>query len=394
VRRSTQQVQGGGGDEEEAGLAAPLLGGGGNGGDGRTAWTPPTLPIIPPPLRPAASDAAAGSARAAWATRISLASNVALLAAKGAAFAASRSRAVQASATDSLVDLASQAILAWAAAAAGRTDAAYPVGKARLATLGVAGSAAVMLVATLGVCGAAVDDLWAGLARGSPPALDVGPALFGVLVGGTALKAGLFFLCRAAARTARPGDGEALSTLAEDHRVDVLANSVAVASSAAVAFGGPAAWPVDPVAALLLSAYILAVWTTIFARTVGKIVGRAAPPEVMAALEGVVEAAAAAAAAGSGQGLAEPTTTAFTVDVLKAWFSGEALLVECEIVMHPATRLAASHDVALGLQHALEAVAVGDVYVERAYVHVDYARREEPEHAPDRAAVARGGGGG
>ena len=93
-------------------------------------------------------------------------------------------------------------------AARGRTAAAYPVGKARLATLGVAGSAAVMLVATHGVCGAAVDDLWAGLARGSPPALDVGPALFGVLVGGTALKAGLFFLGPAGARTAPPGDGE------------------------------------------------------------------------------------------------------------------------------------------------------------------------------------------
>ncbi len=35
-----------------------------------------------------------------------------------------------------------------------------------------------------------------------------------------------------------------------------------------------------------------------------------------------------------------------------------------------------SHDIALQLQHKVE----GFDEVERAFVHVDYARREEPEH--------------
>ena len=391
------------------GLHAPLLAGGGDGlhaalaaaaaVGGAAPYDPPTLPIIPPPLRPPSPAAAEGAARAALATRVSLAANILLLAAKVAAFLISRSRAVQASATDSLVDLASQVLLAWAAAAAApRADARYPVGKARASTLGVAGAAATMIAATCSVVVAAGEDLWEGLVNHSPPALEVGPILFAVLLGGTALKAGLFIICERAARTAPPGAGDTLSALAEDHRTDALTNVVAAAASAAVAFGGPRAWAADPVAALALSAYILAVWSRIFSRTVAKIVGRAAPADVMAALEAVVEEAAAGGGGelcggGAGPGaLANPAPPGFSVDVLKAWFSGDALLCECEIVMHPATPLRRSHDVALGLQHALEAVRVGDVGVERAYVHVDWARRAEPEHAPDRAAAAAGPG--
>ena len=389
--------------EVDGGLAAPLLtaagGGGRAGGGGTRRYDPPTLPIIPPPRRPASASGGEGASRAALAARVSLVVNIALLAAKVGAFIVSRSRAVQASATDSLVDLASQVILFWAAAAAApRRDARYPVGKARVSTLGVAGAAAIMIVATVAVCASAVEDLYEGLVRHNPPALAVGPALFAVLLGGTAVKAGLFLLCEREAKTAPPGAGDTLSALAEDHRTDALTNVVAAAASAGVAFGGPPAWPADPVAALALSAYILVVWSRIFARTVAKIVGRAAPASVMAALEAVIVASSAAAATsspedgggGGGGGGRAPSSTAFTVDVLKAWFSGDALLCECEIVMPPDTPLRVTHDVALGLQHALEAVRVGDVGVERAYVHVDYARREEPEHAPDRAAAAAG----
>ena len=250
---------------------------------------------------------------------------------------------------------------------------------------GVAGAAAIMIAATIGVCGSALEDLYTGLALHDPPRLAVGPTLFAVLLGGVALKLFLFLLCRRAAATAPPGAGDALAALAEDHRVDILANSVAALSSAAVLGLGPGAWPVDPVAALLLSAYILVVWTAIFSRTVGKIVGRAAPPEVMAALEAVVLAQSRAGVEDVG-----PEGADFTVDVLKAWFSGEALYVEAEVIMHPETPLRVSHDVALRLQHALEAASEGDTSVERAYVHVDYARRAEPEHAPDRAAAAAG----
>lgn len=50
-------------------------------------------------------------------------------------------------------------------------------------------------------------------------------------------------------------------------------------------------------------------------------------------------------------------------------------------VMHPDTPLRVSHDAGLALQIKLERVPE----VERCFVHVDYTRRAEPEHALDRA---------
>ena len=49
--------------------------------------------------------------------------------------------------------------------------------------------------------------------------------------------------------------------------------------------------------------------------------------------------------------------------------------------MHPDTPLRVSHDAGLALQIKLERVPE----VERCFVHVDYTRRAEPEHALDRA---------
>ena len=50
-------------------------------------------------------------------------------------------------------------------------------------------------------------------------------------------------------------------------------------------------------------------------------------------------------------------------------------------VMHPDTPLRVSHDAGLALQIKLERVPE----VARCFVHVDYTRRAEPEHALDRA---------
>jgi len=98
---------------------------------------------------------------------------------------------------------------------------------------------------------------------------------------------------------------------------------------------------------------------------VDKIVGRAADPAVLAALEAVCAS----------------HHSALAVDALRAFHWGERLIVEAEVVLPPAMTVRASHDLALALQHKLEAVPE----VERAFVHVDYERRAEPEHAVDRA---------
>jgi divalent metal cation (Fe/Co/Zn/Cd) transporter len=55
---------------------------------------------------------------------------------------------------------------------------------------------------------------------------------------------------------------------------------------------------------------------------------------------------------------------------------GHRYMVEVEVVMSEDTPLRTSHDVAMELQHKVEALD----NVERAFVHVDYARRDYWEH--------------
>jgi divalent metal cation (Fe/Co/Zn/Cd) transporter len=73
----------------------------------------------------------------------------------------------------------------------------------------------------------------------------------------------------------------------------------------------------DPAAAILLSLYILAVWSRVFKGQVEKIVGKGADAETMSKLEAIAAA--------------HDTERVF-VDVIRAWHSGERIFTEVEIV--------------------------------------------------------------
>lgn len=118
----------------DAGLAAPLL----PSGDVEAGHA--AVPSPPP---------AAASMSASAAPTVSLAVNVALLVAKLIAFYLSRSKAVLASTVDSVVDIASQAVLAAAARRAATRHPRFPVGRARMSAVGVASAAGIMVGATL-----------------------------------------------------------------------------------------------------------------------------------------------------------------------------------------------------------------------------------------------------
>lgn len=60
-------------------------------------------------------------------------------------------------------------------------------------------------------------------------------------------------------------------------------------------------------------------------------------------------------------------------------------LVEVEVVLPPNMTVRESHDIALALQHQIEAMED----VERAFVHVDWQTRTEPEHKVDRQLAAK-----
>ena len=105
--------------------------------------------------------------KCAVATWASLIVNFFLLAAKLWGFAVSASYSVLASAADSVVDIASQAVLALADWQVGKVDPQYPVGKTRLQTVAVIACAVIMSFATLAVIQESGKSLYGGLVTGN-----------------------------------------------------------------------------------------------------------------------------------------------------------------------------------------------------------------------------------
>lgn len=258
-------------------------------------------------------EAEAGATAASAAVALSLFSNVLLLVAKAAAFFWSGSEAVLASMVDSVIDLVSQAILAAAERASASRDARFPVGRARMSAVGIASAAGIMLGATLLVVQASASDLYFGIVKGQRPNLRLGPLLYSILGGAIMTKGALWGVCSAAAARAPPGRADTLSALKDDHFTDVLANSAALLAGLFAA----KAWWADPAAAILLSLYILAVWSRVFKGQVEKIVGKGADAETMSKLEAIAAA---------------HDTERIFVDVIRAWHSGERIFTEVEIV--------------------------------------------------------------
>ncbi|PSC72281.1 CDF membrane [Micractinium conductrix] len=159
-----------------------------------------------------------------------------------------------------------------------------------------------------------------------------------------------------------------MGALAEDHLNDVASNLGAILA-AGVTKAWPAGWWVDSVSAILIALVILGRWSHITHAQVLKIVGQAAPEEFHQAVERIAAA----------------HHPAVQVDITRAYHFGSRYNVEMEIVLPAAMTVAESHDIALGLQHKLEALD----QVERAFVHVDYQRRHLPEHKVERNLLAR-----
>ena len=61
---------------------------------------------------------------------------------------------------------------------------------------------------------------------------------------------------------------------------------------------------------------------------------------------------------------------------LRAYHAGDKLFVEADIVLDPATPLRDSHDLGEVLTYFLESVP----FVDRAFVHIDYASYHAPTH--------------
>eukprot|EP00953_Heterococcus_sp_UTEX-ZZ885_P034099 17686-Heterococcus_DN1.PRE.2 len=244
--------------------------------------------------------------------------NIFLLAAKIYAFWTTGSKAVAASLADSGVDILSQGILALMQHLMNKKHEDYPVGRQRLEAIGVIACSCIMSISSLEVIQFSCTDLYDGFKHGNFPEIEVNLGFYLILGGGTVAKLYLWQLCR----KAEP-KSDSLDALAEDHLNDVASNVAAIFTA-----------------------------------------GRSAPEEFISMVES----------------LANEHHSSITVDCTRAYFYGSRFNVEIEIVMPEHTLLKVSHDIALDLQHKLEALSD----VERAFVHVDYLHRDMPEHKVER----------
>jgi cation diffusion facilitator family transporter len=291
--------------------------------------------------------------------------NWALFIFKIIAFAISNSKAVLASLADSAVDLASQGVLASAQRHIKLHDERYPVGRARLEAFAVLACGTIMIMASVEVIQFSIMDLWRGT-HGDLPRLHVDAAMFTILGLGIAVKAVLWVVCRAAAAQNAGGAGT-LEALAEDHLNDVWSNAGAVITGA-IAGTHPVVWWLDPTGGIVISFVIILRWLHLSWEQVKQVTGHTAPPEFIDQVSAI----------------AVTHSTQLQLDVVRAYHVGSRFNVEMEIVLPGDLTVLESHDIALSLQHKIEALEE----VERAFVHVDYQSRDAPEHKVERLLLA------
>jgi cation diffusion facilitator family transporter len=216
-----------------------------------------------------------------------------------------------ASAVGSFLDLVSQIIIFFALRSNRNVDRSrWPLGRSRMEPVGIIVVASLMAVAALLIGFESILRFARGLAdKSAIHRPELTPTTIGIMSVAILIKACLFVYCFRLRHMSH-----SLYILAEDHRNDVLSNSVAL-SAAAIASAQPAAWWVDPMGALLISVYIFLRWVHLGREQAACLVGKAPEAEF---LERVTA-------------LANAHYPTMACDVVRAYHFGERVLVEVEV---------------------------------------------------------------
>ncbi|ETO28226.1 cation efflux protein/ zinc transporter [Reticulomyxa filosa] len=167
------------------------------------------------------------------------------------------------------------------------------------------------------------------------------------------LKLGLWLYCR------RFQHSPIACALAEDHINDVCSNGVAIIAVSVASNIHSMAW-LDAVGGIAISLYIIVRWFQIGTIEVEKLIGKCADDSNVEEI----------------RVLCENHSHDVIVDIIRVYHIGRNVLVEVEVVMNKHKTLEYVHDVSLELQKKIESFP----YVERAFVHVDYMKRDYDEH--------------
>lgn len=179
----------------------------------------------------------------------------------------------------------------------------------------------------------------------SAEVIDLSFTAIAVLVGNILIKAALWLWCRSVKGSS------SVQALAQDHENDVVFN-IAATICPLVGLWLHQGW-IDPVGGILLSLYIIYEWMAVLLDNIRRLSGRAATVDDIKQLTYMAYRFSHQIQA---------------IETVRAYYVGDKLFVEIDIVMPPDMLVHVAHDIAEALQDALETLE----HVERAFVHVDY----------------------
>ncbi|CEG65003.1 hypothetical protein CU097_002745 [Rhizopus azygosporus] len=277
----------------------------------------------------------------------SVVANVLLFTLQLVAAVSSGSLSIFSTMADAFMDLLSSTVLLWASRQANKTNLTkYPAGKSRMESVGIIIFSCLMSCVALFLIIESAQKL---VENDHSP--DLTYLAIGFVSSALAVKLLLFIYCQSLSKF------NSAKVLAQDHRNDLLVNSLGLTTG--IVGSRIAPW-VDPVGSIIIALIILYSWTSTLIEHIPMVVGKSADTQFLNTITYIA--------------LTHPGVT--MVDTCRAYYAGNNLFVEVDIVLPPTMELRESHDIGEALQTKLESLPD----IERAFVHVDYETSHKPEH--------------
>ncbi|KAK9489721.1 cation efflux family-domain-containing protein [Lipomyces doorenjongii] len=285
---------------------------------------------------------------------INFALNVLLLAGKAAVAILSNSLSLVASLVDSALDFLSTAII-WTTATFiqsqnWRLQYAFPVGRSRLEPIGVLVFSIIMIVSFIQVAIEAIRRLFQGVGT----TVDLGLSTIIIMILTILSKLAAWLWCRSV-------NSSSVRALAQDALTDVIFNTFSIIFPLLAQFGH--LWWFDALGAIILSFYVIVSWADTSLEHIQHLTGASADP-----IDRQVILYLCMRFAGC----------IYQVSALNAYYVGDRVNVEVDVLVSEKMTLRDSHDVGEALQYALETLPI----VERAFVHLDYRKDNFTGHLP------------
>ncbi|KAI9781441.1 MAG: hypothetical protein M1839_006035 [Geoglossum umbratile] len=285
---------------------------------------------------------------------VNLIANAVLLAAKIGVIILTSSLSVLASLVDAALDFLSTAIVWTVTRMIAQSDNyAYPVGRRRLEPIGVLVFSIVMITAFSQV----MLECLQRLLGADHSIVELSRSSIVIMASTVVIKFVVWLWCRLIKNSS-------VQALAQDAMTDVVFNTFSIIFPLIGFY--IRIWWLDALGGLLLSLYVIVNWSRTSASHIRNLTGAAAAADERNILLYLTMRFA---------------KTIKQIQGLKAYHAGDKLNVEVDIVLDEETSLRDSHDLGESLQYVLESVP----FVDRAFVHQDYASWNIPTHMQQQA---------